>query len=327
MEKNSIQENPKNSLARSLSSDGISGLITGSIEDIGGYLLVTVSLDTGYGKASELLIREAMPYDGIEQIIYRISADILPEIANRNPVAINFTVNPPKAKVFIDDRLVLDHSVPVIVFSGEHTIQVSAPGYAFAERKAGFDTRDSYSITIDLEKISTVTVSFDTSHMSADLFFQTKYFGTTELIAEIPAEKIIGEAINGNIKTYFIYPYEEEKNNNLRSMLIPVNTINTEQRIEKQRKVLYWSLGLLYISLPVSMISYGIVSNKIQAYNNGKIGDSPKDIEEINRWSLVSDVSQGVSVALGVNFVFQLVRYIIAANQAIPKYAVEQDKE
>ena len=65
----------------------------------------------------------------------------------------------------------------------------------------------------------------------------------------------------------------------------------------------------------------------MQAYNDGKIASTPKVIADINQWSLISDVSQGVTIALGVNFLFQLVRYIVAANQTIPKYAVEHYEE
>jgi hypothetical protein len=75
------------------------------------------------------------------------------------------------------------------------------------------------------------------------------------------------------------------------------------------------------------MISRGVATNKMQAYDDGRIDPTPDNIEEINNWVMVSDVSRGVSIALGVNFLFQLVRYLIAADQTIPKYTIEHYKE
>ena len=158
------------------------------------------------------------------------------------------------------------------------------------------------------------------------MFFETRHFGTTSFTAEIPAKTLIGEALHGDARTYFIHEYTDTTEGT-RSVIIPVNRVNTEQRIERQRKVLYWSLGLLYCSLPVSMISRGIAMNKMQAYNDGRIEPTQENIDEINNWVMVSDISRGVSIALGVNFLFQLVRYLIAADQTIPKYTIEHYKE
>lgn len=319
--------NEEVSLSRSLAKDGISGLLHGTIEDIGGYFIVSVSLDTGYGHTHPVLIREAMPYDDLQEILYRINRALLPSLTNSTPVSLHLAVDPPEASVFIDDRLVVDHTEPVVVFSGEHSIQVSAPGFEFAGRTAVFDVHDRYSIQISLDKISTVQVAFDTKTQPAEVYFQTKHFGTTALVAELPAETLIGEAVQGDIKTYFLYPHDDNAKKETRSMIIPLNRQNTEQRIEKQRKVLYWSLGLLYCSLPFSMLSNGIAQNKARAYEDGKISGTSSQLDEINRWLLVSDITRGVSIALGVNFLFQLVRYVIAADQTIPSYAVEQLEE
>ena len=159
------------------------------------------------------------------------------------------------------------------------------------------------------------------------MYFQTKHFGTTALVAELPAETLIGEAVQGDIKTYFLYPHDDNAIKETRSMIIPLNRQNTEKRIEKQRKILYWSLGLLYCSLPFSMLSHGIAQNKARAYEDGKISGTSSQLDEINRWLLVSDITRGVSIALGANFLFQLVRYLIAADQTVPSYAVEQLEE
>ena len=99
------------------------------------------------------------------------------------------------------------------------------------------------------------------------------------------------------------------------------NKKETGKRIERQRNILYWSLGLLYISLPVSMLSYGIAENKYRAWEEGKFGDDDAMADEVNTWSRVANVSKWVSVGLGANFAFQLVRYILAANQTVPKTA------
>ncbi len=315
------------SLARSLAKDDVSGLISGTIEDIGGYFLVSVVLDTGYGKTKDIFFREAMPHDGVQEILDRLTDRLVPELSNRRPITINFSVDPPEAKLFIDNRLVQDHASPVRLFTGEHSIQISSPGYEPAERTATFDTLDRYTVSVALKPLETVTVAFDTGNQDASVYFETRYFGTQSFTAEIPARTLIGEALHGDAKTFFIYPHSGDNSMKNRSMSIKVNRVNTEKRIERQRKVLYWSLGFLYCSLPVSMITWGVATNKMQAYDDGRLARTTNTSDEVNKWIAIADVSRGVSIALGVNFLFQLVRYIIAADQTLPKYAIEQYEE
>jgi hypothetical protein len=124
----------------------------------------------------------------------------------------------------------------------------------------------------------------------------------------------------GDVKTFFVFDPAAIDGDG-RPLLIEENEINTERRIETRRRALYWSLGLLYLSLPVSMISSGIYGNKARAYNEGKLAHDQATLDDIETWGRVSDVSGAISIGLGINLAIQLVRYIMAADQVMPKTA------
>lgn len=309
------------SLSGSLLRDGISGILTGRIMDIGGYMFVEATIDTGYGGTPPLTVSEAVPYEELETLTSLLVSRLLPGMANRLPVRLNITLEPDSSRLFIDGRLVLDTSVPITIFSGEHTLSASARGFVSVDRTARFEGRDSFNVRIQLEEEKTVSVTFDTKRMPADIFFHTKYLGETPEEVSLPSFPTIGEAVSGDVKTFFIFSPDVLDKKESTRLIINDNKQETGKRIEKQRNILYWSLGLLYISLPVSMLSYGIAENKYRAWQDGKFADDGEIVDDINNWSRIANVSRWVSLGLGVNFAFQLVRYIMAANQTVPKTA------
>lgn len=312
---------PDISLAGSLLKDGVSAVITGTIKDIGGYMFVEASIDTGYGGTPPVTVSEAVPYEDLETVVSLLVSRLLPGMSNRVPVRLNVAIEPRSARLFIDGRLIPDHSVPITVFSGEHTLSSSAQGFISTERTARFEGRDTFNVRINLEEEKLVTVTFDTKRMPADIFFHTRYLGETPEEITLPSFPTIGEALSDSAKTYFLFNPEMIEGQDVPRLTIVDNKKETAKRIERQRNILYWSLGLLYISLPVSMLSYGVAENKYRAWEDGKFEDDGAIVDEINTWSRVADVSKWVSVGLGVNFAFQLVRYILAANQTVPKTA------
>jgi hypothetical protein len=66
-------------------------------------------------------------------------------------------VNPPSAKVYLDGSFVatgreLASMVgPLAVSSGEHSIEVQAPGFLTVKRHVDLETGEALKITIDLE--------------------------------------------------------------------------------------------------------------------------------------------------------------------------------
>jgi len=312
------------SLSSSLNTEKISALITGTVEDLAGYMFVTVNLETGIAGLPAVSVSEAASYDDIDSLVTLLTVRLLPVITNRQPVQLKITVSPKEARVFIDGHLIDDNTVPFTVFSGEHLVNVSAPGYFSASKTATFEGAKTFALNVNLEMETLVSVSFDTRGIGASLFLHTDYFGETPQVIKIPSLPTIGEMVTKDaekteIPTYFIVKPDLASENN--SITVRTNKISTKQRIEKQRSVLYWSLGALYISLPFSMLSYGISMNKYQAFQDEKLPQTKKVIDEVNMWGNTAMITRYISIGFGVNLFIQIARYFLAAEQATPQYA------
>ena len=77
------------SLRAALRKDAISGLITGTIEDIAGYIYVTAQIETGISDIPVVTVSDITSYDDIDSLVTYISSELLPEVACRTPVSLN----------------------------------------------------------------------------------------------------------------------------------------------------------------------------------------------------------------------------------------------
>lgn len=315
------------SLGKSLVDSKISGLITGTVKDLAGYLLVTAQVETGIRDLPAVTVTEAAPYDELDGLVSTLTARLLPELSMKAPVVLELSVTPESSVLFVDSKRIEDFSVPVTVFSGEHSISVSAEGYRSAIRTYDFAGADAFRVSIELEVEPTVSVAFDTGNVPASVYFHTRYLGETPFIAELPAIKTVGEVTVGDVKTFFIFDPAELSGTGTNSASIRANVVGTKDRIEKRRRVFYGSLAALYLSIPLSMISYGINVNMATAYEDDKIAHTQENLDEIRNWYQVSTISRGVTIGLGLNVAFQLFRYILAAEQAVPKYTENNAQE
>jgi hypothetical protein len=318
---------PGVSLGKSLADSKISGLVTGKVEDIAGYLHVTASIETGIADLPAVTVSEAAPYDELDALVASLAARLMPGLSERNPVSIILSVEPQTAAVFIDSRRIEDFSVPVTVFSGEHRVSVSAEGYESSYRSHDFSGTGSYRVSISLRKASAVYVAFDTKGVPLSLYFRTKYLGESPLSVTLPAIAATGEAIIDDNRTFFILDLSRLADGSSVIASIKPNKVSTQTRIEKQRTLFYWSLAALYASLPVSMLSYGIAQDKYNAYESGKLDQTQDNVNDVNNWMRTSTISRGVSIGLGINVAIQLVRYLLAAEQAIPQQAIITGQE
>lgn len=308
-------------LGESLKKENISALIYGSIKDISGYIVITAFLDTGVQGMKVHEFSGAGKYDDIEKIVENISRQIYTVIQNTKEVKICFDVTPKNAKVYIDSKLIRDFSKPVILYEGSYQITASAENYIDETQKIELKDKAAYTLKINLKQTETLNVGFNLKSAAPNLFFKSQYSITIPGIISLPKIKSVLEFEEKGVHTFGIL---EPKSNmlasqNVQSMIVKLNKKNVKDSIEKQRKILYWSLGALYISLPVTMIMKGWVDDQVYAFKNKKLPYTQSEVDRINNLALSQNIFQGITIALGVNYFIQLIVYLVKADRALPR--------
>ena len=313
---------PENSnLGENLKKENISAIIYGSVKDISGYMVITAYLDTGLPGMKVYEFSGAGRYDDVETVVETIARQIYTIIQNTKEVKIFFDVSPKNAKVYIDSKLINDFSKPVILREGVYQISASAENYVEETKKIELKDKDSYILKINLKQAETLKIGFNLKSASPNLFFKSQYSIRIPGIITIPKMKSIFEFEEKGIRTFGVF--EPSNNNfsrqNIQNMIIKLNKKNVKDSIETQRKILYWSLGALYISLPITMILKSKVDDQVYAFKNKKLPYTQSEVDRINKLGMTQNVLQGITIALGVNYFIQLIIYLVKADRALPR--------
>ena len=73
------------------------------------------------------------------------------------------------------------------------------------------------------------------------------------------------------------------------------------------------------MALPAAFLIRGEADSRLNAYNSGRLEQTQENVDNINAWITAGNITTGICIGLGINLVFQLVRYILAAEQATPQ--------
>ena len=103
------------------------------------------------------------------------------------------------------------------------------------------------------------------------------------------------------------------------SMVVRLNQKETKKLVERQRKVMYWSLGALYAILPAYLILNGVYSDKALAFNEGRLAQTQENAQNIKNLSVANITLQSLSIIAGVNYFIQLIVYLVFSDRAIPR--------
>ncbi len=306
---------PENkNLAQALKKDNISALLSGVVKDISGYMLIKVKLDTGLEGVPVYEFYEAGPYDAIENLVYSLSLQIYSAIQNTKAVKVFFDVSPKDTKLYIDNRKIDDFSKPIILYEGLYQISASAENYAESSKKIELKDKKAYKLKIDLKKLDTSQIGFDLKSINADIFYKSQYSFSMPGMLNIPRTKSILEFENNSSdkKTHTFALFDSYKigsQDYIQNMIVELNRKNVKESIERQRKIMYWSLGALYISLPFTMITKSRLQDKINS----------SQLDNIKLHKALSYTFQGISIGLGINYLVQLILYFIKADKALPR--------
>lgn len=307
-------------ISAALQRDNISALISGTIKDVSGYMIITVTVTTGILGMETYNFSDAGKFDDVEKIVQNLSAQIYSTIQNTKEIKLNFDITPKTAKLYIDNRQIYDITKPITIREGSYQINASAEGYTEAAQTITATGHSEYMLKIDLKKIDTVQIGFNFKNKNPAVFYKTQYTATMPGIITIPQIKSIMEFEEKDVSTFGLIDGKRLSGADyVHNMVINLNKKNVKQSIDLQRKILYWSLGAVYISLPITMIIGNNYKENLTLFNEGKLPLTQETAKKIYNLQTAYNVLQGISITLGINYFIQLIIYLVKADKALPK--------
>ncbi len=163
--------------------------------------------------------------------------------------------------------------------------------------------------------------SEDTSEDTIENFIQNQELSQTEGTVYIDNFPALGEFVSSDgIATWFIIDTEQQEGiarDNEYSFNLIAATQNQSDIIERNRKRMYNSYAALIVSLPLYFISYGQYLNEYNSWASGRSSG-----QNLNAWDTARNVTMGISIGLGINFLTQLGIYIYSANNVLPEEVI-----
>lgn len=317
--KSLYKRDEKSNLAYSLQKAGISAILSGSLRDVSGYLVLKVRLETGLKDVPHYDFTEGGRYSDAESMVEKIATQIYTVIQNTREIKVFFDVTPKNARVYIDSNIIEDFSKPITLREGQYTVEASCEEYSTSTKTIVLAEKNYYKLKINLKKENTAILAFNIEG-KPELFFKTRYYGTSPTQLKLPYQSTVVEFEKDKVHTYILLDKDKIPiNEAAQSMVVRLNQKETKKLVERQRKVMYWSLGALYAILPAYLILNGVYSDKALAFNEGRLAQTQENAQNIKNLSVANITLQSLSIIAGVNYFIQLIVYLVFSDRAIPR--------
>ncbi len=331
----------------------INGLITGNITHTGSFMYVEIQLTLYPGAVIEIEITDADEDTAIQGIAKRVSEKIYTSLSNKTETEIVFSIEPQEANensiIHINGQLIKSSGSNMNTFAsvrlpiGVYEFYIECPGYEGLSVTHSFTEEEVYNVDINLKKEETTSIAFSIPAANGSLFINTQKMTQdvlppddsqtqneievqTDAMTSIATDGIVtindlpalGEFVSTDgIVTWFLLDVEDERilqNLDAHSFTLKPETKNYSEIIERNRKRMYNSYAALIVSLPLYFISYGQHLNEYNSWATLQTND-----DKLKNWELARDISMGVSIGLGINFLTQLGIYIYSVNAILPE--------
>lgn len=310
----------------------INGLLTGTVTVYGTYVSCAVSL---YQYPGGRLIGSAVDVGSVENLrilAVSLALQITPKIADSMPVFLEISVAPENAleklAVTIDGVVYRNISRPIIVQSGVHTVVFASEGFDTVSASYGFSGSRNFKVDVEMKETKNGEVKIRLQKpYSGDIFGNGIFGGSVSPenpfgTIKVNNKNVLGHfADSGGNSADFLIPAKFLKDGDFLS--VNAKPFDRSDYIEKRRRWMYASYSALIVSLVPTFYVYGNSYAKSQAYNS----NFDISYNEAKSWQTASNVMIGVSATAGAFFVYELIRYLVAAENVLPKAAKPLSKK
>ena len=326
-----------NAFEKEMLNAKINGLISGEITVYEEYIYTAVSLYVYPGAKYITTVSEVGTIDELDFIAESLGQQLIPSLTNSMPISLKVTINPPQAassaQMYIDGNLIQNLNNEVNLDSGVHFIQFSASNYKSAETSYFFTGNRKYLIEVNLKELvqgqmyltteapdnknnflSIIGGLFEPDLEKENVSFYANGIQTEEndgkAKIQINGDLILGQFVseNGESGFYYIMP---DQSISEQLLYVKPEVFNRNDYIEKHRRRMYTAYSGLIVSLIPYFVTKGQYQNHLAARENDKAFI----------WNISNKVAAGISIGCGIWFVYEMVRYFMAADSVIPQKA------
>lgn len=303
----------KQELEKSIIDKKINGLMTGTIQAIGEFISVSMELrqypgGNLYATANEV----GLIYD-TETIANSLSTQLLPSLINTIPVKIDLLILPEivatESVIYIGDDIYRGSHNQIFVQPGICNLRIETPNYKSVNLNYDFSNQKEFFVTVQLREVNSFNLflfpNIEDEGLTLNLNALPKGNRTN---ISINGKKVYGEILDkNNWSNFFIIDTQNIQENSQLAVNAPINDIT--EKINKTRRQLYNSYGLLMLSVPLYFVGKTVIDQ-----NYGGLIEDATTIHKGLYWGGI-----GVLVTSLTNFAVQLTRFLLATNEVLPQ--------
>ena len=312
---------------------GINALLTGRLTIYSGYISATVSIIVYPGVKIVGTITDVSSISDIQSLAVSIARQLTPKITNSMPVELVFDIKPAGAAaaivLTIDDvvyKRLPDH---LIVESGVHSVLLSSPGFRQVSTSYAFRGSRTFNISVEMQPDNQGKIQIRLKKpLIGTMYGNGAKAGAVDeecpvVSMKINNQPVLGQFIAENGESVFFYiPLSLIQND--ATLMVNAKPFDRSKYIDIRRRWMYGSYSALIISLMGTFYSYGMFNADSIAYARGYV-----DYDTDAGWQKASQICTGISIGCGIFFVYELIRYFVAADKVLPSraYVSEYDAE
>ena len=325
-----------------VSAQKINGLLSGKITSYGEYCSVTAELRVYPGAKVMGTVTEVGMLSEPVPLASRIAAEMSAKISNTLPVRIEFDIFPRDAAadaVITIDGVVQqflskargghDFESSVLVNAGIHRIVIESSDYETMSLSYAFSNESIFTVKAELAPKVEKKINIRLKKYRDGIFYANG-LDSSEVSKSSPYGNLY---VNGKPALLMFKAISDSASaalaqNGAAFIQIPVNSAfdgaylvadakpyDREKNIDHRRRVMYMAYTGLICSLPWTFYNLGNFTSENNAYAQG---DSRTTFSNVQDWQKKSYISLGVTAAFGAWTVFELVRYLYAADKVLP---------
>jgi hypothetical protein len=325
-------------LETALLNEKINGLITGQIQAVDDYAAVTASLRVFPGTEASGEFTEVGRLSESDDIARRLAVALFSSLVKTVPAQLEFEIGPAEVLenvvIYVDDMTYTSVPESAAVHPGIHSVSIAAQGYRTESFSLNFEESKSYVIHVEMSEATLEKVTLAMKEPAPGFFFinaeKMEESQSGAIVIETKSRPILGRFdFVGGHSQYFYIPQVISRRTGLPEEIQPadwaVNPKNRDAaaRIELSRKIMYASYTAMMVSLPLLFFAMGEYQLRANAVMGGLVPyDKRVELyDEARTWYTIQNVCIGVSATLGVNFLTQLIIYLVRANATLPERA------